>query len=157
MSKLTHVTEDGAACMVDVGDKEVTSRFAAASGKVFMKPETAEAIRQGALKKGDVLAVARVAGIMAAKKTPELIPLAHPLPLSRVSVDLAVVEDGVEIRAEASVQARTGVEMEAMAAVAGAALTIYDMAKAVDRGMTIGRIRLEEKSGGRSGHWKREK
>jgi cyclic pyranopterin phosphate synthase len=155
MAKLTHIDDDGQARMVDVGDKEVTKRKAVAAGKVLMSPEAALAIKEGTLKKGDTLAVARVAGIQAAKRTSELAPLAHPLPLSHVGVDLEVVEDGVEIRAEASVEARTGVEMEALCAVAGAALCIYDMAKAMDRGMVISEIRLLEKSGGRSGEWVR--
>jgi len=141
--------------MVDVGDKPATRRKAVASGKVVMAPRTAAAIKEGAIEKGDVLSVARVAGVQAAKRAWELIPLAHPIGLDHVRVDLEVVEDGVEIRAEASVEAKTGVEMEAICAVAGAALCVYDMAKAIDRAMTITEIKLLEKSGGRSGDWKR--
>ncbi len=156
MAKLTHTDSEGRARMVDVGDKDVTRRRAVASGVVKMKPETAKAIAEGAMKKGDVLAVARVAGIQAAKRAPDLIPLAHPLPLDVVRVDFEIGDDRVTIRAEAGVTGRTGVEMEALAAVAGAALCIYDMAKAVDREMEISGIRLEEKSGGRSGEYRRE-
>jgi cyclic pyranopterin phosphate synthase len=156
MAKLTHIDDKGAARMVDVGEKEVTRRRAAATGRVKMRPETAAAIRDGAIKKGDVLAAARIAGIQAAKNAPQLVPLAHPVPLDFVGVDFEVGEDMVVITAEASVQARTGVEMEALCAVAGAALCIYDMAKAVDRGMVITGIQLEHKSGGRSGEWKRD-
>ena len=155
MAKLTHLDEKGRAKMVDVGAKPVTRRRAVAAGTVRMKPETAAAIRAGAIEKGDVLAVARIAGIQAAKKAWELIPLCHPLPLDHVAVELEVGEDEVRIRAEASVEARTGVEMEALCAVAGAALCVYDMAKAIDREMTIGNIRLLEKSGGRSGSYKK--
>jgi len=155
MAKLTHLDGKGRAKMVDVGAKPVTRRRAVAGGTVRMKPETAAAIRAGAIAKGDVLAVARIAGIQAAKKAWELIPLCHPLPLDHVAVELEVGEDEVRIRAEASVEARTGVEMEALAAVAGAALCVYDMAKAIDREMTIGNIRLLEKSGGRSGNYKK--
>lgn len=155
MVKLTHADEGGRARMVDVGKKDVTGRRAVATGKVKMKPETAAAIREGSVEKGEVLSVARVAGIQAAKRAPELIPLAHPLALDHVSVDFEVVDDGVLIRAEASVEGKTGVEMEALCAVAGAALCIYDMAKAIDRGMELCDIRLEQKSGGRSGDWKR--
>ena len=153
--KLTHLDEQGRAKMVDVGEKPITRRRAVAEGVVKMKTATAKAIREGALKKGDALALARVAGIQAAKRAPELIPLAHPLPLDHIGVELIVGNAEVKIRAEASVTARTGVEMEALCAVAGAALCIYDMAKAVDRGMEITGIRLVEKSGGRSGDWKR--
>ena len=153
--KLTHLDEQGRAKMVDVGEKPITRRRAVAEGVVKMKTATAKAIREGALKKGDALALARVAGIQAAKRAPELIPLAHPLPLDHIGVELIVGNAEVKIRAEASVPARTGVEMEALCAVAGAALCIYDMAKAVDRGMEITGIRLVEKSGGRSGDWKR--
>jgi len=156
MAKLTHIDDKGAARMVDVGEKEITRRRAAATGRVKMRPETAAAIRDGAIKKGDVLAAARIAGIQAAKNAPQLVPLAHPIPLDFVSVDFEVKEDMVVITAEASVEARTGVEMEVLCAVAGAALCIYDMAKAVDRGMVITDIQLEHKSGGRSGDWKRD-
>ncbi len=154
---LTHVDDKGRVKMVDVGDKEITRRYARAAGKVRMSRETAAAIRQGALEKGEVLAAARLAGIRAAKQTAELVPLAHPIPLDHVELELEVVEDGVRIESSARVTARTGVEMEAMCAVAGAALCIYDMAKAMDRKMEIESIRLEEKGGGRSGTWKREK
>jgi cyclic pyranopterin phosphate synthase len=155
MAKLTHIDEEGAARMVDVGDKKITRRRAAATGRVRMKPQTAAAIRDGAIKKGDVLAAARIAGIQAAKNAPHLVPLAHPIPLDFVGVDFEVGEDQVVITAETSVEARTGVEMEALCAVAGAALCIYDMAKAVDRGMKITDIQLEKKSGGKSADWKR--
>ncbi len=151
-----HFDDAGRVGMVDVGQKQVTSRTALASGKVVMKPETIEAIRQGSVEKGEVLAAARIAGIQAAKRTPELVPLSHPLPLDHVSVDFEFEEDGVLILARASARARTGVEMEAMAAVAGAALCIYDMAKSKDRGMEVSFIRLLEKSGGESGKWARE-
>ncbi len=155
MSKLTHLDESGSARMVDVGEKPITRRRAVASGRVTMQPETATAIREGAIKKGDVLAVARIAGIQAAKRASDLIPLSHPLPLDHVSVDFEIKDDAVRIRASAAVESRTGVEMEALAAVAGAALCVYDMAKAIDRGMQITEIRLEQKSGGRSGDWSR--
>jgi len=155
MSKLTHIDDFGNARMVDVGEKPITRRLAVASGRVRMAPATATAIREGAIKKGDVLAVARIAGIQAAKRASDLIPLSHPLPLDHVSVDFEVQADAVLIRASASVESRTGVEMEALTAVAGAALCIYDMAKAIDRGMEITEVRLEQKSGGRSGEWSR--
>ncbi|HUT52804.1 MAG TPA: cyclic pyranopterin monophosphate synthase MoaC [bacterium] len=156
MAKLTHIDKQGAARMVDVGGKKVTRRRAVASGRVLMKAETAAAIKAGLVKKGDVLAAARIAGILAAKKTAELVPLAHPLGLDHVAVEFEVKQDMVEIRAQASVRGRTGVEMEALCAVAGAALCIYDMAKAIDRGMVISDIRVDQKSGGRSGTWKRD-
>lgn len=157
MSDLTHFDEKGQARMVDVGDKDITAREAVAQGEVFMKPSTLELIVTGQTKKGDVFAVARLAGIMAAKKTPDLIPLAHPLPLSSITVDFYPDMESARVRIEARVKvtARTGVEMEALTAVSVAALTIYDMCKAVDRGMTISGIRLMEKSGGRSGHFVR--
>lgn len=157
MKKLTHLDAQGQARMVDVGEKAVTKRRAVATGRVLMQAATVALIREGTLKKGDVLAVARVAGIQAAKRTPELVPLAHPLPLDQVRVDFELSPDGVLIRAETRVAAKTGVEMEALAAVLGAALCIYDMAKSVDRAMVITDIRLEEKSGGRSGNWRRKK
>jgi len=142
--------------MVDVAAKAVTSRAAVAEALVRMKPETLELIRVGAVAKGDVFAVARLAGIMAAKQTPALIPLCHPISLSSVKVDLAAeLPDAVRITATARASDRTGVEMEAMTAAAVAALTLYDMAKAVDRGMTIESVRLLEKSGGKSGHFLR--
>ncbi len=153
MSGLTHLDHSGAAAMVDVGAKPVTERAAAAEGRVRMQPETLALIRAGSVKKGDVIAIARIAGIMAAKRTHELIPLCHPLLLTSVSVDL-VFDDalpGLRISAAAKVSGQTGVEMEALTAVAAACLTVYDMAKAVDRGMVIEGIRLIEKSGGKSG------
>ncbi len=155
--ELTHVDEAGKVTMVDVGGKEITSRRAVARGQVLMAEETLAMIVDRSLKKGEVLAVARVAGIMAAKKTADLIPLCHPLSLSRVSLELTPRpgEGRIEITAEAACEGRTGVEMEALTAVTVAALTIYDMAKAVDRGMTISGVELVEKSGGRSGTWKR--
>jgi cyclic pyranopterin monophosphate synthase len=158
MAQLTHFDDQGQALMVDVGDKDVTVREAVARGQVSMNPETLEVILQGRASKGDVLGVARIAGIMAAKKTPDLIPLAHPLPLSSVKVEFFPDRERslVEIEARVKVTARTGVEMEALTAASVAALTIYDMCKAIDRGMVISAIRLMEKSGGRSGHFTRE-
>jgi len=154
---LTHFDAQGASRMVDVGDKAVTSRAARASGKVVMQPATLARIQQRGFAKGDVLEVARLAGIMAAKRTGDLVPLCHPLPLDGVSVQFAFPDERtVAIEAEVRVTAKTGVEMEALTAVSVAALTIYDMCKAIDRAMTIGDIRLEEKSGGRSGHFVRE-
>lgn len=157
-SRLTHVDETGAAHMVDVGDKAETTRTAIAEATVTMKPETLALILSGNAKKGDVLAVARIAGIMAAKKTHELIPLCHPLLLTKVTVDLVPDESlpGIRITTLARVKGQTGVEMEALTAASAAALTVYDMAKAVDRGMVIGGVRLLEKSGGKSGEWKAE-
>mgnify|MGYP001609956789 FL=1 len=156
--KLTHIDAAGAAHMVDVGDKAVTTRTAIAEGAVRMKPETLALILAGQAKKGDVLGVARIAGIMAAKRTHELIPLCHPLLLTKVTVDLEPDEalPGVRVRSLARVSGQTGVEMEALTAVSVACLTVYDMAKAVDRGMEIGPVRLVEKSGGKSGHWTAE-
>jgi cyclic pyranopterin phosphate synthase len=157
MSELTHLDSSGEARMVDVGAKDITRREAVASGRVIMKPETLEQIKNAGLKKGDVLAVARVAGIMAAKKTPDLIPLCHPLPVDEIAVDFDLsAPDSVGITATARCSGRTGVEMEAMVAASVAALTIYDMAKSVDRGMTITEIRLESKKGGKSGTYTRE-
>ena len=154
--KLSHIDETGAARMVDVGSKDDTERFASASGTIAMKPETLAMVMSGQAKKGDVLATARIAGIMAAKKTSDLIPLCHPLALTQVTVDIA--EDkalpGLTVTATAKLKGKTGVEMEALTACSVALLTIYDMAKAVDRGMVIGAIRVTEKSGGKSGHWK---
>jgi len=157
MSRLTHFNTAGDAHMVDVGDKAQTRRVAVAEGRIDMLPETCKLIEDGSHKKGDVLAVARVAGIMAAKRTAELIPLCHPLPLSRIEIDLAPGAEGAAVlcRATAETVGRTGVEMEALTAVQVALLTVYDMCKAVDRGMTIGDVRLLEKSGGKSGHWVR--
>ncbi|MEM8551199.1 MAG: cyclic pyranopterin monophosphate synthase MoaC [Pseudomonadota bacterium] len=153
---LTHIGDDGAARMVDVSAKEVTTRIAVAAGAVRMAPETLAAIAAGAVKKGDVISVARLAGIMAAKRTSDLIPLCHPLSLSAVDVELTLDEalGGIRVEARVKTSGRTGVEMEALTAVSAACLTIYDMAKAMDRGMEIGPIRLLEKSGGRSGHFK---
>ena len=155
MTRLTHIDETGAARMVDVSAKDVTSRVAVASGRVFMKPQTLAAILEGSAKKGDVLAVARVAGIMAAKKTHELIPLCHPLMISKVTVDFAPVEaeSRIDVTATVKVEGKTGVEMEALTAVSVACLTIYDMVKAMDRGIRITDIRLLEKDGGKSGHF----
>ena len=153
---LTHFDESGASRMVDVGGKPVTDREARASAVVRMRPETLALIRDRKLSKGDVLEVARLAGIMAAKKTADLIPLCHPLPLTSVKVDFSFPgEDAVRIEAVVRVSARTGVEMEALTAVSVAALAVYDMCKAVDRGMTIEAVRLDEKAGGRSGHFVR--
>jgi cyclic pyranopterin phosphate synthase len=154
---LTHFDETGASRMVDVGEKPVTHRVARASGVVRMKPATRTLIMDRKLAKGDVLEVARLAGIMAAKRTGELIPLCHPLPLEAVRIDFAELDDdGLRIEATVEVTAKTGVEMEALTAVSVAALTVYDMCKSVDREMRIERIQLEEKSGGRSGKFVRE-
>ena len=154
MSGLTHLDADGAAHMVDVGDKAVTQRRAIAAGRIAIAAVALAAIRDGAAKKGDVLAVARVAGIMAAKKTADLIPLCHPLPLTRVTLDLALDDSGITATASTATDGKTGVEMEALTAVSVALLTIYDMAKAMDRAMTISDIRLLEKAGGKSGDWR---
>jgi cyclic pyranopterin phosphate synthase len=151
--RLTHVDETGAARMVDVGAKPDTERTATAAGAVLMQPETVRLIRDGAVKKGDVLTVARLAGIMAAKKTAELIPLCHPLPLTHIEVELTLGDDRVLIVATARTVGKTGVEMEALTAVTAAALTIYDMAKAVDRAMRLTDIRLIEKRGGQHGDY----
>lgn len=155
MSGLTHIDETGAARMVDVGAKAITQREATASARIRMLPETLALIVAGGHKKGDVLAVARIAGIQAAKQTPQLIPLCHPLMLSRVSVDLHAneAESCVDITATCGLAGQTGVEMEALTAASVAALTVYDMCKAVDRGMVIEQVRLLEKKGGKSGHW----
>ncbi len=154
MSELTHLDAQGRARMVDVGGKAETQRVAIALGRISMAPATLAALRDGTTPKGDVLAVARIAGIMAAKRTAELIPLCHPLALDAVSVEFAFVEDGVEARATASLTGRTGVEMEALTAVSVALLTVYDMAKAIDKAMVMGSIRLIEKRGGKSGDWR---
>ncbi len=158
MSKLSHLDDQGSARMVDVGEKQVTERVACAKGAVRMKPETLALITSAGIKKGDVLAAARLAGIMAAKRTADLIPLCHPLSLSAITVDLEPGADSasIDITARVKVSGRTGVEMEALTAVSVAALTIYDMAKAVDRGMVINDIRLVEKLGGKSGDYKAE-
>jgi len=155
MSGLTHLDEAGAAHMVDVGGKTPTRREAVARGRIDMVPEAVRAIRDGSAIKGDVLAVARVAGIMGAKKTSDLIPLCHPLPLTRVAVDLVVDDEGVMATATAATEGKTGVEMEALTAATVALLTIYDMAKAIDKGMTIRNIQLLTKIGGKSGDWAR--
>jgi len=157
MSELSHFDEQGAAHMVDVGAKPASHRVALASGRIRMQAETLALIEAGGHAKGDVLGIARIAGIMAAKKTAELVPLCHPVPLTHASVDLRTdaAERCVHVLARAETDARTGVEMEALTAVQCALLTIYDMCKAVDRGMVIEGVRLEEKSGGRSGHWRR--
>lgn len=153
MSKLTHFDSKGAAHMVDVGEKDITSREATASATIRMAPETLKLIRDGDAKKGDVLGVARLAGIMAAKKTADLIPLCHPLSLSKVSIEFAIDEAAstIEVQASCKLKGRTGVEMEALTAASIAALTIYDMCKAVDRGMVITDTRLLLKKGGKSG------
>ncbi|HLJ53867.1 MAG TPA: cyclic pyranopterin monophosphate synthase MoaC [Chthonomonadaceae bacterium] len=153
--KLTHLNDAGEAHMVDVTEKAETSRRAVARGRVRMAPATAALLRAGDVPKGDALGVARVAGILAAKRTSDLIPLCHPLPISRVAVELTVLDDAVEIEAEVRVTGRTGVEMEALTAVSVAALALYDMIKGVDRGCTITDIRLEEKTGGKSGDYRR--
>jgi cyclic pyranopterin phosphate synthase len=152
---LTHVDARGRVRMVDVGDKPVTAREAVARGSIRMSSEARRQIRRGAIKKGDPLQTARLAGILAAKRTSSLIPLCHPLPLSSVNVELTPTGRGYDIEARVRTTAQTGVEMEALTAVAVAALTIYDMVKAVDKGMTIGDIALEFKSGGRSGTYRR--
>ena len=154
MSGLTHLDSQGRARMVDVGGKAETQRVAIALGRIRMNAATLAALRDGQVPKGDVLAVARIAGIMAAKRTGELIPLCHPLALDAVSVEFAFVEDGIEARATASLTGRTGVEMEALTAVSVALLTVYDMAKAIDKGMVIDGVRLIEKRGGKSGDWR---
>lgn len=157
MSELTHLDAQGQAHMVDVGAKAETERQAVAGGRVTMRPETLALLRAGDLPKGDVLGTARVAGILAAKRTSELIPLCHPLLLTKVAVEFTYdeTESAVEITATVRCRGQTGVEMEALTAVSVAALTIYDMAKAVERGMTISDIRLLEKRGGKSGEWRR--
>lgn len=157
MTDFSHFDEQGASRMVDVGSKPTTCRLARASGMVRMQPETRQLILDKQLAKGDVLEVARLAGIMAAKRTGELIPLCHPLPLDAVRIAFAEIDqDALRIEATVEVTAKTGVEMEALTAVSVAALTVYDMCKSVDRAMRIENIRLEEKSGGRSGHFVRE-
>jgi cyclic pyranopterin phosphate synthase len=153
--QLSHLDEEGRIRMVDVGAKPVTARAAEAGGFVQMAEATVAAIRERRTPKGDPLETARLAGIMAAKRTGELIPLCHPLALTHVDVQITLEENGARVMATASTSAQTGVEMEALTAVSVAALTLYDMLKAIDRGMVIGEIRLERKSGGRSGEWKR--
>jgi len=154
MSKLTHLDEAGAAHMVDVGAKATTSREAIAEGRISMSAEALSAIRDGTAKKGDVLAVARVGGIMAAKKTSDLIPLCHPIALTSVTVDFDFEDNGIRVTATARTAGQTGVEMEALTAASVALLTLYDMAKALDKGMVMSGIRLLAKSGGRSGDWR---
>ncbi|MGF1631127.1 MAG: cyclic pyranopterin monophosphate synthase MoaC [Kiloniellaceae bacterium] len=155
MADFTHFDAEGKAVMVDVSDKDVTERIAEARGSVVMQPETLAMIRAGGVKKGDVLSVARLAGIMGAKRTPDLIPLCHPLALTSVKVDLTLDEarSAVDIIATCKLKGRTGVEMEALTAVSVAALTVYDMCKAVDRGMVITEVRLTRKAGGKSGSY----
>jgi cyclic pyranopterin phosphate synthase len=151
---LTHIDSEGSARMVDVGAKAETQRLAVASGRITMTAEALAAIRAGDAPKGDVLGTARVAGIMAAKKTSELIPMCHPLMIDAVNVDFAFEDNAIRATATASLTGKTGVEMEAITAASIALVTIYDMAKALDKGMVIGEIRLIEKRGGKSGHWK---
>ena len=153
--RLTHIDEAGAARMVDVSAKEITARTARATGRVPVSPRVVELLRGEGVPKGDALAVARIAGIMGAKRTPDLIPLCHPLALSGVGVDLTVADDAVEIAATVRTADRTGVEMEALTACSVAALTVYDMCKSADRTMTIGELALWEKTGGRSGTFRR--
>jgi cyclic pyranopterin phosphate synthase len=155
-SRLTHVDEAGAARMVDVSDKAVTTRVATASGRVLVSPAVIGLLRGEGVPKGDALAVARLAGIMGAKQTPALIPLCHPLAISGVTVDLTVTDSAVEISATVKTTDRTGVEMEALTAVAVAGLTVIDMVKAVDKGAVITDVRIEAKSGGKSGEWSRQ-
>jgi cyclic pyranopterin monophosphate synthase len=156
MPDLTHTDDEGRARMVDVSEKPASARRAVASAEVRMQPATAELIRSNGLKKGDVLSTARIAGIMAAKKTADLIPLCHPIPLTQVEVSITVGTDYVGITAECATIERTGVEMEALVAAGVAALTVYDMAKAVDRAMVVEQVRLETKTGGVRGDWSRE-
>jgi cyclic pyranopterin phosphate synthase len=157
MSDLSHIDPAGRARMVDVSDKPVTARMARATGSIRMRRDTLDAIRANAIAKGDVLGTARLAGIMAAKRTSELIPLCHPIPLSDISVDIALDDalPGLRVEAAAKTAAQTGVEMEAIVAVSVTLVTVYDMAKAIDKSMVIGEISLAEKVGGRSGHWQR--
>lgn len=156
MSKLTHLDEAGRARMVDVGAKPATRRKALAAGRITMSAEALSAIREGSVEKGDALATARIAGIMAAKRTGELIPLCHPLPIDGVTVDFAFEDAGIAVRASAATSAKTGVEMEAITAASVTLLTIYDMAKAVDKAMVIEQVRLLAKDGGKSGRWRAE-
>ena len=157
MSELTHLDKEGRASMVDIGHKDATSREAVAEGSVYMAPATLAAIRDGAVPKGDVLSSARIAGIMAAKRTPDLIPLCHPLPLTKIAIDFEIDEDKSRVVIAATVRCngQTGVEMEALTAVSVAALTIYDMAKALEKTMSIGQVQLLQKRGGKSGDWQR--
>ena len=157
MTSLTHFNQSGEAYMVDVGEKAVTQRIAIAEGYIEMQPETLQLIVNGGHKKGDVLGIARIAGIMASKKTADLIPLCHPLPLTHVEINLSAETDKSRIRCQTTAKTigQTGVEMEALCATQIALLTIYDMCKAVDRGMIIQSVQLLEKEGGKSGHWQR--
>jgi cyclic pyranopterin monophosphate synthase len=155
MSDLSHLDEQGRVAMVDTSAKEASVRRALASARVLMSPATVEAVRAGRTPKGDPLETARIAGIMAAKRTAELIPLCHPLPLTHVEVRAELTDYGVRVEAEAATRAQTGVEMEALTAAAIAALTVYDMCKAVEKGIRITDLQLEEKTGGKSGDWKR--
>jgi cyclic pyranopterin phosphate synthase len=155
-SRLTHVDESGAARMVDVSAKDVTARTASASGRVLVSPDVVALLRGEGVPKGDALGVARVAGIMAAKRTPDLVPLCHPIAVSGVNVDLSVEDEGVAIRATVRTSDRTGVEMEALTAVSVAALTLVDMVKAVDKAAVITDVRVDSKAGGRSGDWQRD-
>ena len=157
MNDLTHFNAAGESRMVDVGEKPATARHAVAEGRILMQATTLERIRNGDHRKGDVLGVARIAGIMAAKRTSDLVPLCHPLALTRVEIELETVAEPASVYCRASVETRgpTGVEMEALTAVQISLLTVYDMCKAVDRGMTIDGVRLLEKQGGKSGHWRR--
>ncbi len=155
-TNLTHFDDAGRARMVDVGDKAMTHRVAVATGRLRAKPGTIDLIRSGKAAKGDVLAVAQVAAIMAAKRTHDIVPMCHPLLLTKIEVAFELGDDTVEIAARVETRGQTGVEMEALTAVSAAALTIYDMVKAVDRGMTIEGIRVDEKRGGASGDWSRE-
>ncbi|MDG2521602.1 cyclic pyranopterin monophosphate synthase MoaC [Caulobacter segnis] len=156
MSRLTHIDDQGRARMVDVSDKAVTAREAVAEGFVRMTPETLALAVSGEAKKGDVRATAEIAGVMAAKKTADLIPLCHPLALSKVEVSVEPAEGGLAVRARVKTSGQTGVEMEALTAVSVACLTVYDMLKAADKGMTIEAVRLVEKTGGKSGDWRRQ-
>jgi len=158
MSKLTHFNQSGEAHMVDIGDKASSARRAVAAGRITMQAETLRLIEQGKHKKGDVLGVARVAGIMATKRTADLVPMCHPLALTHVSVEFELdrAEHAIDCRVTAETHGQTGVEMEALTGVQVSLLTIYDMCKAVDRGMVIDAVRLLEKAGGKSGHWKRD-
>lgn len=153
LSKLTHLDESGAARMVNVGGKADTERSASAAGRIRMNARALTAIKAGDIAKGDVIATARIAAIMAAKRTAELIPLCHPLALEAVDIEFKYADDGVQVAATTSLTGKTGVEMEAMVAVSTALLTIYDMAKALDKGMVIEDVRLVEKTGGKSGNW----
>lgn len=156
MPRLTHIDADGAARMVDISAKSETKREAIAEGRILVAPSALDAIRDGLVKKGDVLAVARVAGIMAAKKTADLIPLCHPLPIAGVTLDLTIEDGAIRATAGVTTSYTTGIEMEALTAVSVALLTVYDMAKALDKGMRIEGVRLLSKTGGKSGDWKAE-